>query len=181
MPIPRSRRVLHLIRIFAFESCEVDRRHTEKVLRPVVQTIDLKLRLLRRVTGQRRIVSTQALYAYVKPVERNVGRDSRPKPEARWLRSGGTPCAHQVGGGRSKVDPTSAGLANADQPVGAIDGVEPFPSGIEIALRVFQSADNSSIGNSLSRNSSRSRWAIYPRRPSGLSLFRRLTHLPRRK
>ena len=64
---------MHLIRIFAFESCEVDRRHTEKVLRPVVQTIDLKLRLLRRVTGQRRIVSTQALYAYVKPVERNVG------------------------------------------------------------------------------------------------------------
>ncbi|MGB7790132.1 MAG: hypothetical protein WBL39_02880 [Terrimicrobiaceae bacterium] len=64
---------MHLIRILAFESCEVDRRHTEKVVRPVVQTIDLKLRLLRRVTGQRRIASTQALDAYVKPVENNVG------------------------------------------------------------------------------------------------------------
>jgi hypothetical protein len=77
VPISRLRRALHLIRIFAFESCEVDRRHTEKVIRPVVQTIDLKLRLLRRVTGQRRIASTQALYAYVKPVERNVGVGTR--------------------------------------------------------------------------------------------------------
>ena len=102
MPVPRLRRVLHLIRIFAFESCAVDRRHTEKVLRPVVHALDLKLRLrASAVTGQRRIACTQALDAYVKPVAlQRRGRDSCPNPEARWLRSGGTPGAHQVGGGR---------------------------------------------------------------------------------
>ena len=34
-------------------------------------------------------------------------RDSRPKPEARWLRSGGILGTHQVGGGR-RADCTSA-------------------------------------------------------------------------